>query len=356
MSIEDSFNKVALKFSWTTGARQTFYKMMANFIADGVPVFDALDELGKRWVQKKDAKAVVVKTIMADLRGQSGKSLRFGEAMAKWAPSMEAMAIDAGEQSGDIAEGLRMANRLTETTGKIKSTIIGELIYPAFLVLIFVAFLFVLRGNVIPVFEEILPRESWSTLPKILGFLAENVEAILGVFFGSIAAVTGIYYYTKGRWTGDLRTKFDYYVIPWTVNREVSGAIILTCFAALTKAGVPFSSIIERLSANASMWELYHLSSIRSKMRRGISDGEALACDLFDEEVRWEISVYARLSGFAKALDSLSERVIAKVLGRIQIIMTIIRSIVMLGIAGLAVMTYGSFFAITMAAKSAVNM
>lgn len=348
---EFNTDALMLKITWSSSARKSFYDMLANFVGDGVPINDAIEAIGKRWKSKKMAKALVTETLLADLRGKSGRALRFGEAMAKWAPSMEAMAIDAGEQSGDIAEGLRMANRLTASTGKIKSTIIGELFYPGFLVLILVMFLLAVKSKVLPVFSEILPREKWPPLPSALGSIAGNIEIILGSFFGFIAAVLIAYYVSKPRWTGPGRDFFDKHIIPWKVNRQVSSAIILTCFAALTKAGVPFSSIIEKLSSNASDWELYHLNGIKSEMRRGIPDGDALACDLFDEEVQWEITIYGKLSGFAKALDALSERVIQQCLSRIQGIMTLIRSVVMMSIAGMAVFVYGSFFAITMAAK-----
>lgn len=348
---EFNTDAIMLKLTWTASARKSFYDMLANFVGDGVPIYDAIEAIGKRWKSQKMAKALVTETLLADLRGKSGRAMRFGEAMAKWAPSMEAMAIDAGEQSGDIAEGLRMANRLTSSTGKIKSTITGELFYPGFLVLILVGFLLAVKSRVLPVFEEILPKEKWPALPSALGSIAGNIEIILMGFFGFIAGVLIAYHISKPRWTGPARDFFDKNIIPWKVNRQVSSAIILTCFAALTKSGVPFSSIIEKLSSNASKWELYHLNGIKAQMRKGVPDGDALACDLFDEEVRWEITIYGKLSGFARALDSLSERVINQCLTRIQGIMTIIRSVVMMSIAGMAVFVYGSFFAITMAAK-----
>jgi len=157
---EFNTDAIMLKLTWTASARKSFYDMLANFVGDGVPIYDAIEAIGKRWKSQKMAKALVTETLLADLRGKSGRAMRFGEAMAKWAPSMEAMAIDAGEQSGDIAEGLRMANRLTSSTGKIKSTITGELFYPGFLVLILVGFLLAVKSRVLPVFEEILPKKS----------------------------------------------------------------------------------------------------------------------------------------------------------------------------------------------------
>lgn len=354
-AIRSIFFRLRLSLSWGATDRRMFYDLAANFISDGVPVYEALQEIGKRWEAQGNAKAEITNHLLASLRGQTGTALRFGQAMQKWAPSMEAMAIDAGEQSGDIANGLRMASRLTEVTARIRSTIIGEMMYPAFLLMLFGAFLFMISTAVIPVFDEILPRAKWPPGPRFLGMLADAAPWLYGGVFLAIISLMASFFMSKGPWTGEARSFFDQWVPPWSIHRQISGAILMTCFAALTKAGIPFSAVIAKLSVTASAWDQTHLDLMRSKMRRGVRDGDAMAGPLFDEDVRWEIGVYGRLTGFAAALESLSVRVVDRVIKKIQFFAGVLRNLIMFSIAGMIVWVYGSFFTITMAVKQAAR-
>ncbi|MBS1196293.1 MAG: hypothetical protein H6R18_78 [Proteobacteria bacterium] len=346
--------RLRLALAWGPSARRSFYDLAANFISDGVPVYEALQEIGKRWEDQGNAKAAIANSLLAGLRGQGGTALRFGQAIQQWVPSMEAMAIDSGEQAGDIANGLRMASRLTEVAARIRSTVIGEMMYPTFLLILFGAFLYMISTAVIPVFDEILPRDRWPQGPRILGTLADLAPWLYGAGFLFIVVVMAAFSFSKGPWTGEARSFFDHWMPPWSIHRQISGAILMTCFAALTKAGIPFSAIIAKLAVTASAWDLSHLDLMRSKMRRGMRDGDAMAGPLFDEDVRWEIGVYGRLTGFAVALESLSERVVDRVINRIKVFAGLLRNFIMLTIAVMIVWVYGSFFAITTAVKRAV--
>lgn len=341
-------------FTWNVARRREFYTMAAGFIADGKPVYDTLQVFEERWRAIRDSRADTIAQMMADMRGRNGKALRMGQAIAKWAPSTEAMAIDAGEQSGDIANGLQMAARLADTQSRIKTTLIGEMIYPGFLLLMFVALLFMLQIAVIPVFADIAPRDRWPASARYMGLLAENAGLLSSLLIGSIIAVITAYKITQGRWTGEVRDFFDRWIPPWSIGRRISGAVMMSCFASFIKAGVPFSSIISQLSATASDWEKLHLDGMRSKMRRGVRDGDAMAGPIFDEDVRWEIGVYGGMTMFDKALGSLSERVTANVIARIQSFTATLRTLIMFLVAGMIIWVYGSFFAITMAAKQTI--
>ncbi|CAN5766678.1 type II secretion system F family protein [soil metagenome] len=354
-TLNDYFLRMQLAFAWGASDRKMFYDLAANFISDGVPVYDAIQEIGKRWESQGNAKAQITKSLLANFRGQSGTALRFGQAMQEWAPSMEAMAIDAGEQAGDIANGLKMASRLTEVTARIKQTIIGEMMYPTFLLLLFGAFLYMISTAVMPVFADILPREKWPTSPRLLGALADAAPWLYGGVFFIIATLLASFSWSKGRWVGENRSFFDQWIPPWSIQRQISGAILMTCFAALTKAGIPFSAVIAKLSVTASDWDLSHLDLMRGKMRRGMRDGDAMAGPLFDEDVRWEIGVYGRLTGFSVALEALSVRVVERVIKKIEIFANVLRMLIMFIIAGMIIWVYGSFFTITIAVKHAAH-
>lgn len=340
---------------WSVARRREFYTMASGFISDGKPVFDTLQVFEERWRTVRDSRAETIAQMMADMRGRNGKALRMGQAVGKWAPSTEAMAIDAGEQSGDIAEGLRMAARLADTQARVQTTLIGEMIYPGFLLLMFVALLFMLKTVVIPVFVEIAPRAKWPPSAYYMGLLAENAGLLTGLLIGSIVGIGIAFKMTRGRWVGETREFFDQWIPPWSIGRRITSAVMMSCFASFIKAGVPFSSILSQLSVTASDWEKQHLGRMRSQMRKGVRDGDAMAGSLFDEDIRWEIGVYGGMTNFGTALGSLSERVTTSVIARIQQFTAILRTLIMILVAGMIIWVYGSFFAITMAAKHTIS-
>jgi len=352
-SLEYKFQQLQLVFAWGAAARQEFYQLMADFISDGVAVYDALDEISVRWRETKSVKAIITQAILDDMRGSSGSAKRLGQALARWSPSMESIAIDAGEQAGDVSQGLRMAANLTAVKAKVKKTIVGEMIYPSVLILLFCGVLFGLNLQVIPILEEVLARELWPAIPAMLGHIADNVGLVIGVIIGTITSVSTIYSLTVARWTGPVRDWFDKHIFPWSMNRQISSAIMMSCFSALMKAKIPLSEIIAKMSSAASVWEKTHLFEMRDRMRLGKGDGESMATELFDPRTRWILGVYGKLSSFSVALGGLSDRQIEVTLKNIQTTMALIGTLCMVLIAGMVVVVYFSFMQITIAAKAA---
>lgn len=355
-AIERFWSNLRKSWVWSAQKRCDFYKLCASFVADGKPVFETIEVIEQRWVDKKDPRGKYLTEMLSGIRGKSGRSLRLGEAISLIAPPIEAMAIDAGDASGDIANGFLMAKKIAEDQAKVKSVIRGELFYPAFLVLMLVGLLYMLRTAIVPVFAEIAPRYTWPQSAQALGWLADNVEGVLLALFGFFGFVWFVFVTTKNRWVGDVRRFFDFYVPPWNIYRKSASATILSCFAQFINAGIPFSAIINNMMKTASDWESYHLENMRAKMRRGVKDADALAGDLFDDDTRWEISVYGSTSNFASALQSISERLTESTLSGIKKSMGVLRTLILFGVAGMVIWIYGTFFAIVMAAKNAGGM
>lgn len=346
-----NIQRILAKLSFGISQREGFYNLLANFVADGIPFYEAIEEIDKRWRELKDPRYLITDDILSGVRGKSGRALRLGQAMHAWITPVEAMAIDAGDQAGNLAEGLQMAARLANTAARIRGMIIKELIYPAFLIAIFFLFLFALSTSVIPLFAEVVPRSKWPTSPRMLGMLADWVPLIAGTLITVGIAFTTFYRATKKKWIGTSRDFLDAHIFPWSLSRRISGAMVMLTIAALLRAGIAFSAILDRLGAVSSDWERDHLDRMRNKMRRGVREGDAMAGELFDADVRWEIGIYGRLSDFPQALDKLSTRVIERVINNTQRVFAVIRLLVMILISGMIVWTYGSFLSITMAAR-----
>ena len=352
-SLQQTLINARLKLAWGAQAREDFYRLMSDFIQDEVPVFQALEEIAKRWRVTKDPKAQIMDAILLDMRGRSGEAMRLGQALRQWAPSMETIAIDAGEQAGAIGHGLIMAANLTKVKNEINSTIKGKLAYPGILFLLFCGLLLGLNSFVMPVFSDILPRELWPAGPRLLGRVADSVGLIVGTILGSFSTIGIAYTFSRGLWVGAARDWFDRKIFPWTLNRQISSAIMMTCFAALLRSGTPLSEIISKMSSSASEWEKYHLFQIRSRMRHGMGEGDAMSIDLFDDELRWKLGVYGKLKSFSRALESLSDRQIRLLIKRVEGVMALVQTLSMMAIAAMVVWVYTSFMAITLAARQA---
>lgn len=353
ISARETLFRLRVKLAWSSTRRRDFYTVAAGFISDGKPIYETIQEFERRWREKGDPRADTMSSVIMAMRGAHGwRAKRLGEAMAGWVTQLEAMAIDGGEQAGDVAEGLRMAARLADNQSRIKSAINGEIIYPTFLLALFIVFMLALKMEVIPVLAGIAPRHAWPTSARLMGLFADNADVITLIIIGGVTGIATAFSSTKGRWTGSVRSVFDRFVPPWSVYRQIAGATILACFANFLKAGIPLSSVLSQLTAIAPSWERSHLESMRMRLRRGIPDGDAIAGELFDADVRWEIGVYGGMTTFHIAMSSLSERVTERVINRIQATAWLFRFITLLLIASLIVWVYGSFFQITMASRA----
>lgn len=347
--------RTSVKMVWGVKQRQEFYHLLADFIRDGVPVYEAIGEIHERFVEVKDARRHITQSLLDDQRGTGGNVLRLGQAMGKWVPSLEALAIDAGEQGAGISEGLHMASKLSTVESRIRSSLAGELFYPLILLAMLAGFMIAVDRILLPVFEELLPRDQWSSVPTYLGYLASASNTIITVSAAALFGTFTGFMVTKGRWIGRVRDFLDKHIAPWSIYRRMTGAIFMACFASLTKSGMPFSQVISKLSEIATPWELDHLDRMRAKFRRGMMEGDAMAGDLFDDEPRWKIKVYGKRTNFSQTLESLSTQVADLTVARIHRVAVATRIFVYLLMTGMLAWVYASFLDLSFSARAAAT-
>jgi type II secretory pathway component PulF len=346
---------IRVQLAFGAKARGELYDIIANFVEDGMPVFEAISEVNKRLEQEKSAVAIVTQGVLRAMRGRSGQAMTVGQALAHWVDPVEAMIIDAGGQAGKVDEGFRMAKRLCDTTMRVRNTIMAEAAYPLALLVMFLAYLVMVGTVIVPVLTDILPRNKWPADARMLGWLGDNSILISSALAGIGVLVTVAFIYSRGRWIGPSRDKFDAYVFPWSVACSVKGAMLLSSISVMLKAGVPFDTILHQLGGAAGHWEKYQLGRMRAGLRAARPQGEALASEMFAKAIRWQIELYGRMNNFAEAIDRLSHRVVEQVLAKVKGSFGFFRFTVMLLVAGMIVWTYGTFLSLTMAARSAVG-
>jgi type II secretory pathway component PulF len=341
---------------WNAEKRRDFYSLLASFAVDGIPLFDALHEIRRHWEALRDPRSIVIDDILETMRGRRGVARGPGMALFRWVPALEAMAIDAGDRSGDIGKGLRMAVRLSEINTRIQKTLLGEMAYPVFLAGVLCLLWLVISWKVIPVFESLLPRNQWPAIAFYLGLAADNIPLFIGVAVLGLAGFVAFFVASLGVWTGRIRWFLDRYVVPWSVHRSVFGAIVLSCMALFVSSGLPLSEAVSGLSSISARWGKSYMERIHMRMRQGGREPEAIVgSGLYDRDIQWEILLYGRLTAFGEQMERLAERIVDALLKKIKVRVGMLRFVVMVMVAAAIVWTYGSFLSIVVEMRSGAS-
>lgn len=343
------------KLAFGQSVRLRFYAMMRDFVRDGIPVYDVLRDIENSSKKLRIFPHEVISDLMMSMRGRTGRVPRtLGESLKPWVDPVEAALIDAGEQSGQIATGLHEVTNLIAAQTKIRGAVIGSMIYPIVLLLLLGVFMWMVSSQIMPVMTEILPRDRWPIMGRVLGWISDHSWWILGGLFGFILLTVVAFVATVGRWTGPVRDVFDQYIPPWSISRQMRASMLLTSISMLMEAGVPVNSAVAQLHAIGSPWQRKHMERIQGRMRRGMSEAESISGSedggsLFDPVTAWEITMYGSRTSFGKTLKGLSERAMERITNRIKTQFAVMRNLLLVLVATMLGLAFGSFMQITMA-------
>jgi type II secretory pathway component PulF len=341
-----------MRLHWTTEHRADFYELLAGFAADGLPVYEALVEMNHQYARHGHPLAELTRQLLAAMRGAGGAVHSLGSALHGRVPVVEGMAVRSGEDAGDVASGLARAAGIARVQQRMSQVIRGELIYPAFLLLLFALLLIGLATHVVPTLSDILPESRWPASAQAMATLARATPSLMaGIAVLGLMATVG-FIAARSRWTGELRNWADRHLFPFTLHRRVSGALLLSSLGALLQIGLPFSLALSRLAEHSGAWERAQLARIRGRLRRGEREGTALAGPLFDPDLRWQLELYGRISRFSEALASFSDRALVRTEARIRSSFAVLRTLLLVVIAGLIFWVYSAFMGVTLAARS----
>ncbi|MCL4682872.1 MAG: type II secretion system F family protein [Rhodocyclaceae bacterium] len=353
----EALQETLARLSFSQSKRQRFYALMRDFVADGMPVFDALKSLHAGCQQLSLFPQEVLSSLMTAMRGAGGSPATLGEALSKWVDPVESALIDAGQRAGRLEAGLSEVHSMMEVKARIRGTIISSMTYPAILLLMLGGFMWMMSSHIIPIMQDILPRARWSFSARVLGGISDNTGLILGSLFGAIALVAFGFAVTATKWVGPVREALDKWVMPWSVYLQIQASMLLISISMMVESGVPVGSAISQLHAIGSSWQREHLERMQSRMRRGRNEAEAIVGlvgdnSMFDKETAWEVRMYGGRTTFATSLKSLAMRGIARLERRLVVQANMIRNILMALVAGLLALTAASFMSITMSLTS----
>lgn len=351
--MSEAFKRLRVKIGFGAGKRQEFYDVVASFVEDGVPLFDAIAEVHKRYATIGAAAGIVTQEIIMGLRGNGNGMRRVGKVLGQFVPSSEAIAIEAGEQSGDVAKGFRMAAKICKTSNRIASGIVSQMVYPVFLAAMAIGLLVFISVSIIPMMEGVASRASWPLSARVLGVLADGVPLILPALLTLFTAYFAAFSLLKSRMVASrVRDALDRFIFPWGLYCQVSGAMMLAAVSALIAAGIPFTTAIDRLNAASSPWERSRLSRVLLALRKGAPEGDALVkSGFYRDHESWLVSVYGKRSNFAQSMDSLSDKILDSTIAKTNRVFSLVQTLTLIVIATLVAVTYAAFLAIAISAK-----
>lgn len=293
--------------------RRKLYGTLAKVATDGKSWYSALEVMGSEFTRNKHPLAPMAKIVMLRMRGAGvnkvGQAKRtLGTELSGMVPDDEAMLIQAGETSGDMAAGLINAAELVQAKNRLKTAIWKALVKPVGYFLALMAVLIYMSFKLLPKFEAVRSRDKWGEDGQLLGQIADNVTWIVGGSVGLVIALVVAVQWLVPLWTGNSREKADRYVFPFTLIAEINGASFLKTMAGYIASGTPFSEAIKNVAATATPYMRWQCHLLMDMMRRGKRAEEALCqLSIVPNKYQWIIKVYAMSEDAAKVYEDIAE-------------------------------------------------
>ncbi len=263
--------------TFTGHYRQPFYETLRFLLENKKPLAEALKmigevhtDFGRHWHPYSD---LVEDCLEALADNSAGRSLQ--DVLAAWVPREEAAIISAGMRSGHQPRALVQADKLIVARRRILGQAVLVSVYPCALTLLGGGLLGVNTFFIIPTLSKLSSPDHWT---GALGFM-DHLSLFTGQYgpflTTGFVALTGLVFGSLSRWCGQLRRIADRFM-PWSIYKDLQGAVFLMNVAALIGAGVPELSALEILHSFGSRWLRERLEGAMDCVNMGDGLGQAL--------------------------------------------------------------------------------
>ncbi len=183
-----------------------FNQELLALVRAGLPILQSFDIMLER------QKNLRFRDVLIDIRDKLKSGISLSDAFASYGdqfPAIYSTSIRAGERSGDLEGVLKRFLRYQKIIVNLRKRVIGAMIYPAVLIVLSAAMVFIMLTRVIPKFAEFYAgfgaELPWFTtlMIKVANLLNQNliilvVVSVVGfVFFRRWASTTGRLLYDR---------------------------------------------------------------------------------------------------------------------------------------------------------------
>jgi len=304
-----NLNRYWAKLQLSDAVRLNLYRKIAKMLSNGLPLLKILEELWKRASDDGRKPNEPMAVVLDDCKRMVQNGRMLSEGLTWWVPKTEQMIIMAGEQSGRLESTLIAIIDVVQAGKKIKSVIIGGVLYPIAILMLVVAYLYIFGTRVIPQFTQMVDPTTWRGAAKslyIMSILVQNwMPYVVVALLGAIAAILA----SMPRWRGNVRVFFDSFA-PYSIYRLMAGSSFLMAFSALQFAGITVEKSLIRIADMADPWLRERIDGALLGVKSGLNCGEALKNAGYgfpSREVIDDLCIYAEYKGFAEALKILAD-------------------------------------------------
>ncbi len=252
-----------------------FTRQFSSLIDSGVPIVQCLDILLQQ--EKKKAFKAILTRVKDDIEGGSGLAEALGKHRSVFSDFFIRI-VEAGELSGTLDKSFKRVGQQLEKLGRLKTKVIGALIYPVITLCMAVFVLIFMLVKVIPEVSK-LYADSQAKLPELTVAIMElskwfqaNFAYVIGGIIGSVVAMAVIYP------TRAFRLVWDPLILKVPIIGTLMGKAATASFArtmsTLISSGVPLLSAFEicsRLVTNLA------IKSAIEKASASVAEGKTIA-------------------------------------------------------------------------------
>jgi type II secretory pathway component PulF len=147
----------------------SFMRQLSVLVSTGTPMVEAIASLERQIPESP------FRTVISDIRARVEEGAQFSEALAshpRWFDPVCRSLVAAGESGGQLDAMLRRLASLLRQQLKVRSTVIGAMIYPSVLIFVSIIVLVAMVGFVMPRFESLFTTLG-ADLPASTRFLMD---------------------------------------------------------------------------------------------------------------------------------------------------------------------------------------
>lgn len=203
--------------------RGQFYHQLASLLTAGVGLVQALEMIGRNppgYFLREPVKRVTARIVAGATLSESMRSL------GSWLPTFDLALIQAAEQSGRLPENLRLLADYYNQRAQLARQIIGELLYPIFLVHLAIA--------ILPTSQLVALVRTTDPIP----YLQAKLEILLPAYLIVVVLLVSGQSNRSEFWRGIMEKFIRFVPVLGSARRSLALARLAAALEALISAGV----------------------------------------------------------------------------------------------------------------------
>lgn len=357
MSWQRNLTRWWAKSQFSSSKRVSFYRKLAKLMSNGVQILEAMDMLYKQASKNGTRKTEPLALVIDDIRIRLKNGSRIAQSLHGWVPTSEEMMISAGERSGAIESTLNGVCEAIEAGSRMKSAILSGIFYPTILLLAAAGVMALFGIRVIPQFAKISSPDSWTGAAASMAVMSHIVSTYGILIIAAIVAALTAVIYSLPRLTGPVRVTLDKFP-PYSLYKLWVGSGFLLSLATLVRAGEQAEKALLLMREQSGDWLRERIDGCVTGLRAGYNVGEALDRTGFqfpDQEIIDALSIYAKLSGFDDAMQTVGEEWMETGVAKVQLQSAVAKGVATLMMGGVVAWMAFGLFAIQQNLTSAIQ-